>query len=42
MLLLKQLNEQGMTIVLVIHEADIAAYTQRTIKIRGGLIEASG
>jgi len=42
MLLFKQLNQQGITIVLVTHEPYIAAYTQRTIKIRDGQIEASG
>ena len=41
MLIFKQLNEQGMTIVLVTHEPDIAAYTQRTIKLRDGRIEGS-
>jgi len=41
MLIFKQLNEQGMTIVLVTHEPDIAAYTQRTIKLRDGQIEGS-
>jgi putative ABC transport system ATP-binding protein len=41
MAIFKQLNEQGMTIVLVTHEPDIAAYTQRTIKLRDGRIEES-
>lgn len=36
--LLKQLNSNGITIVLVTHEQDIAAYTQRTIYLRDGKI----
>jgi putative ABC transport system ATP-binding protein len=38
MLLLQRLNSQGITIVLVTHEEDIAAYTQRTIYLRDGTI----
>jgi putative ABC transport system ATP-binding protein len=39
MFLFQQLNQQGITIVLVTHEPDIAAYTQRTIRMRDGQIE---
>jgi putative ABC transport system ATP-binding protein len=38
MLLLKRLNSQGITIVLVTHEDDIAGYTNRTIHLRDGKI----
>lgn len=38
MLIFQKLHEQGMTIVLVTHERDITAYTQRTIEMRDGKI----
>lgn len=36
--LLKKLNEMGNTLILVTHEADIAAYAKRLIKIKDGRI----
>ena len=39
LLLFQELNRRGITIALVTHEADIAAYTQRTIRMRDGQIE---
>lgn len=35
---LQDLNRKGITIVIVTHEEDIAAYTRRTVYLRDGLI----
>ena len=37
--ILKDLNEQGKTIIIVTHEADIAAYAHLRMHMRDGLIE---
>src|SRR6266513_6239833 len=34
----QQLNERGITIIMVTHEADIAAYAQRNVVMRDGLV----
>jgi putative ABC transport system ATP-binding protein len=39
MQLLRQLNDQGSTIVMVTHDDEIAAYTQRIIRFRDGKVE---
>ena len=38
MKLLRDLNEQGRTIVLITHEPDIAAFAQRVVRLRDGMI----
>jgi putative ABC transport system ATP-binding protein len=35
----QQLNEQGITVVFVTHDAEVAEYAQRVIHLRDGLIE---
>ena len=36
----EQLNEQGITIIFVTHDPEIAAYSDRVVHLRDGLIEA--
>jgi putative ABC transport system ATP-binding protein len=36
--LLRDLNQQGRTIVLITHETDIARFARRTIRLRDGLV----
>ncbi len=39
MQLIKAYNEEGVTVIMVTHEKDIAAYASRTIFLRDGMIE---
>ncbi len=36
----EELHKQGNTIILVTHEADIAAYAHRVVRLRDGLVES--
>jgi putative ABC transport system ATP-binding protein len=36
----QKLNERGITIVMVTHEADIAAYARRNIVMKDGLVRS--
>ena len=38
MAIFQQLNERGITIIMVTHEQDIAAYAKRNVIMRDGLI----
>ena len=38
MVIFQQLNDKGITVVLVTHENDIAAYAKRLIEMRDGRI----
>jgi putative ABC transport system ATP-binding protein len=37
----RELNEEGVTIVVVTHEPEIAEYADRTIMVRDGMIQSS-
>jgi putative ABC transport system ATP-binding protein len=37
--LIRTFNQQGITVIMVTHEDDIAAYASRTIYLRDGEIE---
>ena len=39
MAIFERLNKEGNTIIMVTHEADLAAHAQRILHIRDGLIE---
>jgi putative ABC transport system ATP-binding protein len=38
MAIFQQLNERGITVIMVTHEQDIAAYARRNVFMRDGLI----
>jgi putative ABC transport system ATP-binding protein len=38
MALFQELNEQGITILIVTHEPDVAKYTKRIVEVRDGRI----
>ena len=40
--LFRQLNKEGVTIVMITHEPEIAAYADRTLYIRDGMLQEGG
>jgi putative ABC transport system ATP-binding protein len=38
MVIFQQLNERGITVIMVTHEQDIAAYAKRNVMMRDGMI----
>jgi len=40
--ILKELNQTGVTVLIVTHDAEVASNASRTIKIRDGKLESFG
>ncbi len=40
MAVFQELNQQGKTVIVVTHEADIARHAKRIVRLRDGLIES--
>ena len=40
--LFEQLNKEGMTVIMITHDSEIAAHAKRTVLIRDGILTGAG